>query len=251
MKKNHSFAKYTLVFFLGAIMGSCITYFVGRYGEKALSFVSQNVSDNSETEYDAEQDFVDGEYQGIDVSNHQGEISWENVALNKNIQFVYIKATEGATYKDKRYDENVRGAKANGLLIGSYHYLRNTSLIRKQFVNFKNVAKKESQDLIPMVDVEEEVEKDSILLFCNLLKEYYGRRPIVYGTNRSYNQYCAPDFNDYYLMIGRYGNKPPVITGKGHYNIWQYSEKGRIEGVPKLVDLDRFHPDFNLSNLKL
>ena len=56
MEKVHSFAKYTLVFFLGAIMGSCITYFVGRYGDKALSFVSQYGSDISETEYDAEQD---------------------------------------------------------------------------------------------------------------------------------------------------------------------------------------------------
>lgn len=102
-----------------------------------------------------------------------------------------------------------------------------------------------------MVDVEENVNKDSILLFCNMLKDLYGRRPIIYGTNRSYNSYCAPDFNDYYLMIGRYGDKPPVIRGKGHYNIWQFSEKGRVNGIPKLVDLDRFHPDFDISKLKL
>ena len=232
-------------------MGSCITYFICKYGEETYSFVVQCGSDISAAEYDSEQDKVDGACQGIDVSNHQGEILWEKVALNKNIQFVYIKATEGATYKDKRYDENVKGAKANGLLIGSYHYLRNTSPIREQFKNFRNVAKKENQDLIPMVDVEEKVDRDSILLFCNLLEGYYGRRPAIYGTNRSYNQYCAPDFNDYCLMIGRYGDKPPVIRGKGHYNIWQYSENGRIDGIPKPVDLDRFHPDFSLSYFKL
>lgn len=31
------------------------------------------------------------DYQGIDVSNHQGLIDWEKVASDKKIQFVYIK----------------------------------------------------------------------------------------------------------------------------------------------------------------
>lgn len=185
MTKNHSFVKCTLIFLLGALCGSCITCIVFKYGNEAISIMSQYLSNTGETEYGTEQNNVEGEYQGIDVSNHQGEISWEKVALNKNIQFVYVKATEGATYQDKRYDENVTGAKANGILVGSYHYLRNTSLIREQFSNFRNVAKKENQDLIPMVDVEEKVEKDSILLFCDLVKEHYGRHPIIYGTNRS------------------------------------------------------------------
>ena len=52
-------------------------------------------------------------------------------------------------------------------------------------------------------------------------------------------------------MIGRYGSKAPQINGKGHYNIWQYSEKGRIKGIPKEVDLNRFHPDFDISKIKL
>ena len=112
------------------------------------------------------------DYQGIDVSNHQGKIDWEKVASDKNIQFVYIKVTEGATHVDKSYAHNIKEARKNGLKAGSYHYLRNTSTIRDQFQNFKNVAKKEYQDLIPMVDVEEKVEKDSIRLFCDLLEEY-------------------------------------------------------------------------------
>ena len=36
-------------------------------------------------------------YQGIDVSNHQGLIDWSLVSKDENIKFVYIKATEGAT----------------------------------------------------------------------------------------------------------------------------------------------------------
>ncbi len=102
-----------------------------------------------------------------------------------------------------------------------------------------------------MVDVEEKVHKDSIQLFCSLIEEHYGKRPAIYGTNRSYNTYCAPDFNDYILMIGRYGKKKPIIKGKGRYSIWQYSENGKIDGIKKPVDLDRIHPDFDLSRLEM
>ncbi|MBR2154153.1 MAG: glycoside hydrolase family 25 protein [Bacteroidaceae bacterium] len=182
------------------------------------------------------------DYQGIDVSNHQGEISWSDVARDKNIRFVYIKASEGATFKDGRYKENVKGARKNGILVGSYHFIRNTSLIRKQFENFKSMAAKDEQDLIPMVDVEERVDKDSILLFCELVKKHYGRLPMIYGTMGSYNSYCAPDFNSYYLMIGRYGSEPPVIRGKGHYNIWQYKDTEGSRASPSLLTLTGFIP---------
>ncbi len=191
------------------------------------------------------------DYHGIDVSNHQGDIDWSLVCKDRNIQFVYIKATEGATHIDKKYSKNIKGAKDNGILVGSYHYLRNTSYISQQFINFSSIVNKEMQDLIPMVDVEEEVDKDSIRLFCELVKKHYGKYPLIYGTNRSYNTYCAPEFNNYYLMIGRYGSKEPVINGTGHYNIWQFSENGQVKGIPRKVDLNRFHPDFDISKIRL
>lgn len=190
-------------------------------------------------------------YAGIDVSNHQGKIDWNKVATDSSIKFVYIKATEGATFVDKRYNENIQGARNAHFLVGSYHYLRNTSSIIDQFNNFINTAKLENQDLIPVVDVEEKVDKDSISYFCNLLEKHYGKKPMIYGTNSSYNKYCAPRLNNYYLMLGRYGNIPPVIKGKGHYNIWQFSESGSIPGIEKPVDLNRLHPTFDLRALLL
>lgn len=191
------------------------------------------------------------DYVGIDVSHHQGKINWPEVATDTTIKFVYIKATEGNTFVDKQYDKNLNGARKNHILVGSYHYLTNRSTILQQFINFKTVAKKELQDLIPVVDVEEEVDKDSISYFCTLVKQYYGKKPMIYGTNRSYNKYCAPHFNNYYLMIGRYGNKPPRIKGRGHYNIWQFSDTGKISGISKPVDLNRLHPNFKIDSLLL
>ena len=94
---------------------------------------------------------------GIDISHHQGKIDWQKVNnwQGHRISFVYIKATEGATFIDHMYETNVKGAQENGFLIGSYHYFRTTSSPQKQFNNFIKVVDKDLQDLIPLIDVEE------------------------------------------------------------------------------------------------
>lgn len=61
-----------------------------------------------------------GNAQGIDVSHWNGAIDWPKVAAS-GISFTYIKATQNSV--DRRFIENVRGAKASSLLIGAYHYL--------------------------------------------------------------------------------------------------------------------------------
>src|SRR6056300_850552 len=75
---------------------------------------------------------------GIDVSHHQGNIKWSSVKKwNKHaIQFVYIKATEGATYQDPKYHYNISQASKHGLKVGSYHYFRTTSPVERQLANF-------------------------------------------------------------------------------------------------------------------
>lgn len=148
-------------------------------------------------------------YDGIDVSHHQGEIDWKEVARDKRIQFVYIKATQGTTIRDDRYRSNIRGARRHGLKCGSYHYLSSMSPVRAQFNRFKAVVKKRQQDLIPMVDVEKEGVKgwsgrqlrDSLRLFCRLLKDHYGKSPLIYSHFNFYNEQLAPWFNNYFLFF--------------------------------------------------
>lgn len=196
---------------------------------------------------------------GIDVSNHNGRINWDKVAADKNgVIFVYIKSTEGATYTDPRFVENAKGATTAGLHVGAYHYFRMTSSAHAQFKNFKRALDSVPFDLIPMVDVETREKKpvvefrDSLAEFIRLLENAYGIHPAIYGTNRSYNELCGNHFDlKYPLYIGRYGSSAPVVSGKSHYTVWQYSEKGRIEGIEKNVDLCRFHPECCLDDIKM
>jgi len=62
----------------------------------------------------------------------------------------------------------------------------------------------------------------------------------------------APNFVvKYPLYIGRYGSSVPVVPGKSHYTVWQYSEKGSVQGIEKHVDLCRFHPECSLDDLRM
>lgn len=198
----------------------------------------------------------DAPYHGIDVSHHNKSIDWVEVAKDDNIKFVYIKATEGATYVDKSYHTNIAMARKAGLKVGSYHFFRMTSSPEDQLENMKKHIIADEQDFIPMIDVEttdgrqiNEV-RNSLRKFLKLVEEHYGVKPAIYGTNRSYNQICGNTFNDHVLYLGRYGSNPPVIKGREHYSIWQFSEKGTINGIKKPVDLCKFHPDCDLRVLE-
>lgn len=193
---------------------------------------------------------------GIDVSRYQKSINWTKVKQN-NIGFVYIKATEGATHKDARFEKNFAGAKEAGIPVGVYHFFRMTSSPQKQFENFKRVVGSRRMDLIPMIDIETKDGHSKALLqrnldiFISLIKQHYGVLPMIYSSQVFYNRYLAPKYNRYHLYLGRYNKFPPTIVGKGTYSIWQYTESGKIDGISTDVDICRFHPKYNINAIRL
>ena len=200
---------------------------------------------------------AEAKYDGIDISSYQGFIDWAKVSSDKDIRFVYIKATEGATYRSPHYAHNVTQARCHGLLVGSYHYLTSTSTIDEQFENFSKFALKSVQDLIPMLDVEVRGDWsrsqliDSVDKFCQLVEDVYGVQPMIYSTMGFYNKNLTPHFNKHHLYIGRYSNSEPEINWEGEYTIWQYSETGIIPGIDAYVDLCRYRRDGWLEEIIL
>ena len=199
------------------------------------------------------------QYDGIDVSHHQGKINWKEVAKDKQIKFVYIKATQGTSVKDKNYEQNIKAARRQGLRCGSYHYLSCLTSIRSQFRNFQKTMRGHKQDLIPMIDVEREGVKrwskkqvqDSVALFAKLIKKKYGKKPLIYSHVKFYNSHLSPRFNNYFLFISRYSSVRPSIKGIGRHNIWQFSDRGKIRGISGHVDLNRFMLGTSLADIRL
>lgn len=201
-------------------------------------------------------DLVGNTY-GIDVSHHQGKIEWNKVEKwkDKKINFVYIKATEGATYVDKTYQINFKEAQSNNFLVGSYHYFRTTSSVKKQFKNFINNVDKKKQDLIPLIDIEEKKNwgnaefHKNLQEFLNLVENHFGKKPIIYTVNSFYNLNLSGKYTSYHFLIGRYGQNPPNMRDKTSWTIWQFSETGRVEGIPKYVDINVINSKYSLQDL--
>lgn len=200
------------------------------------------------------------QFDGIDISHHNGTINWHLVAANKNIAFVYMKATEGYQHADSNYEQNLLAAKQLELKVGSYHMLTTKSPVRLQFESFKATALREQQDLIPILDLEENMltdwdlsqVTDSVGLFLQLAQEHYGAAPIIYSNYRYYQQYLEPTFPNHTYFIAKYGKLPPLTEGKNQRPLmWQFTEHGKLAGIPKEVDLSRFANNMTISDILL
>jgi len=196
---------------------------------------------------------------GLDLSHHQGDIDWSSVknAQGHPIQFVYIKATEGATYQDPLYAFNFKEAKIHGFNVGSYHYFRTTSTVANQLTNFFNTVRKDHQTLIPMVDTEDigslsvGAFHDSLALFLAGIKAEYGSKPILYTTQRFYNSFLQNRYTDCRFCIGRYGENESQLLDGNPWTIWQFSESAQVNGIPKPVDLNVLNSQIDLGELLL
>jgi len=76
---------------------------------------------------------------GIDVSKHNGVIDFDAVAAD-DYQFVFIKASEGKTYKDEAFDRNYHSARNAGLKVGAYHFFRKNRTGQEQAANLLSVV---------------------------------------------------------------------------------------------------------------
>lgn len=206
--------------------------------------------------YESTELFDSEVYHGIDVSNHQGSIDWDKVAKDENVQFVYIKATEGATYVSPTFEQNIQEARKAGMKVGCYHFLRATSYIHDQFRNFIEYCREDEQDLAPLIDIEvkgswlDEEVADSVKLFADLLEEYYGVRPIIYTGTNFYNKYLSEEFNDgYELFIAKYSENEPELIDGTDYTIWQFTDCGEVNGIYTDVDQSRFNKGKSLKDI--
>ena len=72
---------------------------------------------------------------GVDVSHYQGDIDWAALS-SQDIEFAFIKATEGSSYVDEYFDYNFKQAQASGIDAGAYHFFSYDSAGLTQAENF-------------------------------------------------------------------------------------------------------------------
>ena len=160
------------------------------------------------------------EVHGIDVSRYQGMIDWELVA-EKDIDFVFIKATEGATFRDSQFFCNWDALRETGMRRGAYHFFRPQTSAVEQAEHFIFMVEAEPGDLPPVLDletldgVEPEALVDSALVWLKMVEASYQVKPILYSGMNFYNDHLQGRFDDYPLWIARYNRFfEPHLKGK-------------------------------------
>lgn len=187
---------------------------------------------------------------GIDVSKYQSYIYWSSVKKMMideiNIDFTFIKATEGNNTVDAMFKRNWQLSKENNITHGAYHFFIATRSGKLQAQNFINTVSLQKGDLPPVIDVEEIYNVDETtmkqrLLQClQIIEQHYKVKPIIYTYADFYEKYLSKDFANYKLWIAHYtnNNKPDIAN---RWLFWQHSQEGRVNGITEKVDFNVFN----------
>lgn len=202
-----------------------------------------------------EANYPDGyEIHGVDISHYQGDIDWDDLrnAMIEGcpIRFIMIKATEGSSRVDEKFNDNFYMAREYGYIRGAYHFWSNKSTAREQAYFFLDKVRLEDGDLPPVLDVEhkpkdqsvEDFQRD-ILTWLHVVEDKYHVKPIIYTYYKFKEKYLnAPVFDDYPYWIAHY--YVDKVEYKGEWKFWQHTDVGRLPGIKGYVDFNIYNGSY-------
>lgn len=236
--------------------------FVDAQGEYHELTVDSDVEENS---YTAENFVLDGEFMtyeddyytssvGVDVSKFQGDINWKKVAA-AGIEYAFIRVgyrgySEGKLNLDEQFKKNIKGAIKAGLDVGVYFFSQAISEEEAREEAEFVMDAVEGYDLqLPIVydpesilneeartdDVSAEQFTKNTVAFCKAIEEG-GYDAMVYA-NLMWQAYKLElgELTDIPMWYADYESKPQTPY---HFEYWQYTSTGSVDGISGDVDLD-------------
>lgn len=192
---------------------------------------------------------------GVDISHYQGTVDFATIAA-QDVQFVFLKATEGSGSVDECFSTNWENARNSGICVGAYHFFSFDSAAETQADNFCALVPNEADALPPVIDLEfyrskdlpeDETVKRNLAVLVSRFTEFYGRKPIIYTTDKCWKRYLEDADFDYTLWI-RSVYSPPFDYYKPEWRFWQYNSRGRLEGYEgdeSFIDLNVYRGSWN------
>ena len=201
------------------------------------------------------------EIKGIDVSSYQNKPDWTKVA-KAGYKFAILRIHQKSGI-DGSFEYNYKGCKSNGILIGGYKY--SYALTPAQAID-------EAEDVIAALsgrgldfpvfyDLEwsnqrklgkQAIENIAVAFLTRIKKAGY--KVGIYCNLDWYNNVLSDALKQYDCWIARYpandnGSvqerlRPTVGVG------WQYSSKGKVDGINRNVDMNVFYKDYRDSAQK-
>ena len=201
---------------------------------------------------------------GIDISRAQNSIDWETLAKVEDLEFVIIRAAQG-TAEDSRFAENVRAAMRLKIPFGMY--FASSATTAEEAIAEANFAAEYAKQYQPIYGIwyDMELPKQQTLgkqkitqllrVWCDRVKEV----GVPYGiySNRDWlnNRIDLQQLADANLWYAAYPSvKQKILTDAPKENrsklsypqaaIWQWTSKGRINGIIGNVDMNVCYKDF-------
>jgi lysozyme len=196
---------------------------------------------------------------GIDISHHQPVIRWSRLKIfvdengktvwrksrsvkEHSVDYVFMKATEGESFKDWRFRRRWRLASKYGLRRGAYHFFRPGKDASLQVENFiSHVGNLSPDDFPPVLDIEKmdgcsvEQLNRRALEWLKAIEKHYGRKPIVYANPHYLNNVISPEITAAYpIWVANYKVSRPSVGG---WKFWQFTDRALVKGAGS-VDLN-------------
>ena len=237
--------------------------FVDAYGEMHQMEVNPNVEPNiydkkafvhngSGMSYGGE----DYTYRlGVDVSHYQGEIDWEKVKAS-GIEFVFIRlgyrgyGADGILKEDVNFEKNIKGARSAGLDVGVYFFAQavneKEAIEEAEFVLNSLLAYNLQMPVVydPESILHEEARTDHVTgeqftkntkAFCETIEEA-GYDAMIYSNMLwQADKLDLAELSEYPIWYADYETYPQTPY---HFDIWQYSNEGSVDGIQGNVDLN-------------
>ena len=202
---------------------------------------------------------------GVDVSVYQGDIDWQMLAANNNLQFVIMRACKllnpnSDFFVDTKFEENYAGARAIGLKVGVYCYCGADSRegILETTQNYINTIQGKTFDYPVYLDVESDamtvLPKDELTTYLiealDMLRDA-GFTPGIYANLNWFTNYIdgtAIRNAGYDLWLARYTHNCNSTDYSNTYDVWQYSDRGTYSGMTgTAIDLDVSYVNYQLD----
>ena len=196
---------------------------------------------------------------GVDVSEYQGKIDWQQVA-DAGVGFAMIRlgfrawGSEGNLYEDAYWRDNLQGAREAGLQVGVYFFSQAVDVAEaKEEARFLLACLDGAELSLPVVFDWETVPdenartqgvtgaqlNDCAMAFCGEI-EAAGYAPMVY-----FNQDQAKRMYDLQMLqdagcgfwLAMYASS---MTYPYKLSMWQYTSSGSVPGIQGYVDLDLY-----------
>ncbi len=217
------------------------------------SGVRDALADADATEMTDLKSFTGKSKAGIDVSKWNGDIDWDKVK-NAGVEFAIVRAgyrgsVTGSLVQDIYFDANMKGAAKSGIPVGVYFFTQATNEVEAVEEASAVLRWVQEYDITYPIFIDTEgaggngradkLDADTRTLVCEAFCrtiENAGYEAGIYASRNWYNNNLHTDkLEDYYIWLAEYRSVPLY---QGYYRMWQYSSKGRIDGIEGNVDMN-------------